>query len=81
MKFIHELTRDSLSSNVREMGVRGFLDMDYSGIPRYTRYAIEQLFQEARRDRNKATELEAELRRWGLFGEYEDRFLDLFRKK
>ena len=81
MKFIHELTRDSLSSNVREMGVRGFLDMDHSGIPRYTRYAIEQLFEEAHRDRTKVTELEAELRRWGLFGEYEDRFLDLFRKK
>lgn len=81
MKFIHELTRNSLSSNVREMGVRGFLDIDHSGVPRYTRYAIEQLFEEARRDRNRVTELEAELRRWGLFGEYEDRFLNLFRKK
>lgn len=81
MKFIHELTRDSLSSNVREMGVRGFLDIDHGGIPRHTRYTIEQLFEEASRDRNKVNELEVELRRWGLFGEYEDRFLNLFRKR
>jgi hypothetical protein len=27
------------------------------------------------------SDLEAELRRWGLFGEYEDRFLDLFRRR
>jgi len=80
MKFIHELTRDSLGSNVREMGVRGLLDIDHGGIPRHTRQTIEQLFREARRDRNKVNELEAELRRWGLFGEYEDRFLNLFRK-
>ena len=81
MKFIHELTRDSLSSNVRDMGMRGFLDIDRSGIPRHTRLIIEQLFEEASRDRNRVNELEVELRRWGLFGEYEDRFLDLFRKK
>lgn len=81
MKFIHDLTRGSLRSNVMEMGARGFLDIDRSGIPSYTRYTIEQLFNEAGRDRSRATDLEVELRRWGLFGEYEDRFLNLFRKR
>ena len=81
MKFIHDLTRGSLRSNVMEIGMKGFLDVDRSGIPSYTRHTIEQLFQEARIDQRKATELETELRRWGLFDEYEDRFLDLFRKR
>jgi uncharacterized protein len=41
---------------------------------------IEQMFEEARRDRTKAMPLKQELDRLGLFGEYEDRFLDLFRR-
>lgn len=81
MKFIHDVTSGSLRSNVMELGMRGFLDMDRSGVPQYTRYVIEQLFDEARRERARVSELEAELRRWGLFNEYEDRFLDLFRKR
>ena len=81
MKFIHDITRSSLRSNVMELGVRGFLDIDRGGTPQYTRYVIEQLFEEAGRERAKVSELEAELRRWGLFNEYEDRFLDLFRKR
>jgi uncharacterized protein len=40
---------------------------------------IEGLFDEAESDRGKATELKAELDRHGIFKEYEDRFLDLFR--
>ncbi len=80
MKFIHDITSGSLRSNVMELGMRGFLDIDSGGIPKHTRYIIGQLFEEAKRDRAKVPELEAELRRWGLFGEYEDRFLDLFRR-
>jgi proteasome assembly chaperone (PAC2) family protein len=41
---------------------------------------LEQLFEEAVRDRSKAFELKRELDRLGVFKEYEDRFLDLFRK-
>lgn len=81
MKFIHDVTRNSLRSNVMELGARRLLDVEPGGIPRYTRYAIEQLFAEAREERAKVYELEAELRRWGLFEEYEDRFLDLFRRR
>ncbi len=81
MKFIHDLTRSSLRGNVMELGMRGFLDIDKAGIPRHTRYMVEQLFEEVKEDRGKAPELESELRRWNLFEEYEDRFLHLFRKR
>ena len=38
------------------------------------------LFAEAQRDRAKATQLKAELDRLGLFKQYEDRFLDLWKR-
>lgn len=44
------------------------------------RQRIESLFEEAARDRSKAFDLKRELDRLGLFKEYEDRFLDLFKK-
>jgi uncharacterized protein len=40
---------------------------------------IEELFQRAAQDRSKAFELKRELDRLGLFKQYEDRFLDLFK--
>ena len=44
------------------------------------RHHIEQLFTESARDRSKALELKAELDRAGVFKQFEDRFLDLFRQ-
>lgn len=44
------------------------------------RERIEALFEVAGQDRAKALELKAELDRHGLFRDYEDRFLDLFRQ-
>lgn len=41
---------------------------------------IEELFDQAAKDRSKAFELKQELDRLGVFKEYEDRFLDLFKK-
>lgn len=41
---------------------------------------IEGLFNQAEKDRSKAFELKQELDRLGVFKEYEDRFLDLFKK-
>jgi proteasome assembly chaperone (PAC2) family protein len=41
---------------------------------------IEELFEVAAKDRSKAFELKQELDRLGLFKQYEDRFLDLFKK-
>jgi proteasome assembly chaperone (PAC2) family protein len=45
-----------------------------------TRHRIESLFEEARQDRTRAFRLKQELDRLGVFEQYEDRFLDLFRK-
>jgi len=41
---------------------------------------IELLFEEARKDRTRAYELKQELDRMGVFSEFEDRFLDLFKE-
>jgi proteasome assembly chaperone (PAC2) family protein len=41
---------------------------------------IERLFVEATKDRSKAYELKQMLDRMGVFKDYEDRFLDLFKK-
>jgi proteasome assembly chaperone (PAC2) family protein len=41
---------------------------------------IEGLFEQAAQDRSKAFELKQELDRLGVFKDYEDRFLDLFKK-
>jgi hypothetical protein len=43
------------------------------------RRRIEELFSAARADRSRAYELKQELDRLGLFKEFEDRFLDLFK--
>jgi len=44
------------------------------------RARIEELFDAARGDRSRAVELKTELDRLGVFGRYEDRFLDLFKR-
>jgi uncharacterized protein len=44
------------------------------------RQRIEGLFEQAAKDRSKAFELKQELDRLGVFKDYEDRFLDLFKK-
>ncbi len=41
---------------------------------------IEQLFSQAKLDLSKAVELKTELDKWNVYKEYEDRFLDLFKK-
>lgn len=43
-------------------------------------HRIERLFEQAEADREKAFELKRELDRHGVFDQYEDRFLDLFKK-
>lgn len=45
-----------------------------------SRQRIERLFDEAKQDRSKALQLKEELDRLGVFDQYEDRFLDLFRR-
>jgi predicted ATP-grasp superfamily ATP-dependent carboligase len=52
---------------------------DEDRISRDDEHRIERLFEEARRDRSKAYELKGELDRLGVFKDFEDRFLDLFK--
>ena len=80
MKFIYELTVSSLGRNVSDLAQSGLLGMD-RGVPRSARARIEELFSGVARGRANPNELKAELDRWGLFKEYEDRFLDLFRRR
>lgn len=51
-----------------------------SKTPRSEKNHIDRLFEEARKDRARAYELKQELDRLGLFNEFEDRFLDLFKE-
>ncbi|MFA4889057.1 MAG: PAC2 family protein [Candidatus Omnitrophota bacterium] len=51
-----------------------------SQLPASVKMKIEGLFEQARQDIAKATVLKAELDKWNAYKEYEDRFLDLFRK-
>lgn len=81
LKFTYELTRSSMQGNVAELERHGLLRVDSAGVPRDARNHIEELFEKASRDPAWASELVAELRRWDLFYEYQDRFLSLFKKK
>ncbi len=81
MKFIYGLTGSSVENNLRQMGRRGLLNIDAAGIPADARVRIEELFRRVTRGEIAPGELKDELDRWGVFGEYEDRFLGLFRKQ
>ena len=81
LKFTYELTRSSMQSNVAELERHGLLRVDSAGVPRDARNHIEELFEKTSRDPSWASELIAELRRWNLFYEYQDRFLSLFKKR
>jgi hypothetical protein len=81
LKFIYELTKSSLPDNLLQLGRRGLLDIDSSGIPAEARVRIEELFRLAYKGETEAGELKAELDRWGLFEEYEDRFFAIFKRR
>lgn len=81
LKFTYELTRSSVYRNVAELERSGLLQVDASGVPRDARKYIEELFERTKRDPSVAPELVTELKRWGLFLEYQDRFLSLFKRR
>ena len=81
LKFTYELTRSSVYRNVAELERSGLLQVDASGVPRDARNYIEELFERTKRDPSVAPELVTELKRWGLFLEYQDRFLSLFKRR
>jgi hypothetical protein len=80
MKFIYEMTRSSMPDNLMQMETRGLLDMDARGVPADARVRIEELFKSVGAGDLDPGELKKELDRWGLFQEYEDRFLNIFKK-
>jgi hypothetical protein len=49
-------------------------------LPVSVKEKIEKLFLQAKTDISKANELKSELDKWSVYKEYEDRFLDLFKK-
>jgi len=53
----------------------------YTKIPDSVKKKIEKLFEESKSDISQAGELKKELDRWSIYKDYEDRFLDLFRKQ
>jgi Zn-dependent M32 family carboxypeptidase len=55
--------------------------MQLTKLPVSIKENIERLFSQAKTDVSKAKELKAELDKWNVYKEYEDRFLDLFKKK
>ena len=79
MKFIYELTASSLGQNLMELGHRGLLGSE-RGLPRAARVRLEEMFAAVERGELAPQELKTELDRWGVFSEYEDRFLGLFRR-
>ncbi|MFA5090312.1 MAG: PAC2 family protein [Candidatus Omnitrophota bacterium] len=48
-------------------------------LPGSVKENIEKLFSQVNRDISKANELKAELDKWNVYKDYEDRFLDLFK--
>ena len=81
MKFIFELTTSSLVNNVLDLNRRGLLNVDGQGLPRDARIKIENLFRDVKSGKTDPGVLKKELDCWGVFREYENRFLDLFINK
>jgi len=82
LKFVYEFTTSSLSGNIQGFQSKGLLDPqpEFGGVPRAAIRRIDRLFMEAEQG-GKADELKQELDRWGLFDFYQDRFLNLFRRR
>ncbi|MYA62137.1 MAG: hypothetical protein F4X94_06140 [Dehalococcoidia bacterium] len=82
MKFIYEFTSKSAVENAQELRSRGMFDPSPSagGIPQAAIQQIEQMFRQVEQGRNPE-DLRRELDRWGAFDFYEDRFLNLFRRR
>jgi hypothetical protein len=77
LKFIYELTRNSINQNISQLNARGLLDVDSQGVPVDARLKIEEMFTGVITGAITLGELKDELERWDLFEEYQDRFFDL----
>jgi hypothetical protein len=79
MKFIYEITQSSVQRNLVQFESLGLLDVDSSGVPLEARIRIEELFEKLMRGEISPIELKDELKRWGLFDVYQDRFFTALR--
>jgi len=80
LKFIFDLTSASARSNVSELHSMGLLETR-GGVPQDARRRMDEMIEEARRGNVDPAAVHRELERWGLFEEYQDRFLRLFRRR
>lgn len=83
---VSKATKDTLAGGEAETGPEREREEERKTvesrlIPSEARNRIEYMFEIASRDISKAGDLKKELDRWGIFLEYEDRFLDLFGRK
>lgn len=78
MKFVFDMTTVSAGGNAYELGRRGLLSVDASGVPADARLTIEHLFELVRKGDLDPAALKMELDRWDVFDEYQDRFFRLF---
>ncbi len=53
---------------------------DSTSLPESARQKIDELFKKAKKDLSRAIELKKELDKWNVYEQYEDSFLDLFKK-
>ena len=81
---VEEDDEDADPSEAGDAGSSEGVEYQYEGpdepVPLPTVARIEELFARAADDRSKAFELKRELDRLGVFKQYEDRFLDLFKR-
>ncbi|MBI5244481.1 MAG: hypothetical protein HY922_12515 [Elusimicrobia bacterium] len=77
MKFTLDEASRSFPTHLREIESRGLFDADH-GVSRGRRAEIERLFASAGRDPEARQALGRKLQEYGLFSEYEDRFLSFF---
>jgi hypothetical protein len=81
LKFIYEITSRSVTDNVRQLHRRGLLNVDASGVTSDARIRIEGLFNLVEKGDMEPADLKAELDRWNVFEQYQDRFFSIFHKK
>ena len=74
LKFIYEMTANSLMPNIMQLGRHGLLGVDRQGVPYDARARIEKMFDDLAVDECDLNTLRDELERYSLFNEYEDRF-------
>ncbi|MDV2989292.1 MAG: hypothetical protein P3T54_04000 [Dehalogenimonas sp.] len=80
LRFIYQLTENSVSQNVYELKAHGLLGIDHRGVPTEARVKIEEMFIQLQAGDISPSVVKAELDRWNLFEEYQDRFFAALRK-